>query len=107
MSCPAFTGVYSGGTEPPDGWKHVYFCVPLCNPVDLCVARGLRLMYAYISLNLYQQKQISWFVEPPYSELLQELSGGIRGSPPERVVYTRNLLRVYIAVVPVLLEKLN
>ena len=59
-------------------------------------------MYAYISLNLYQQKQISWFVEPPYSELLQKLSGGIRGSPPERVVYTRNLLRVYIAVVPVL-----
>ena len=59
----------------------MYFCVPLCNPVDLCVARGLRLMYAYISLNLYQQKQISWFVEPPYSELLQKLSGGIRGSP--------------------------
>ena len=78
----------------------MYFCVPLCNPVDLCVAGGLRLMYAYISLR-------SWFVEPPYSELSQKLSGGIRGYPPERVVYTRNLLRVYIAVVPVILEKLN
>ncbi len=36
-----------------------------------------------------------------------ETERGYQGLPPERVVYTRNLLRVYIAVVPVLLEKLN
>lgn len=31
-----------------------------------------------------------------------ETERGYQGLPPERVVYTRNLLRVYIAVVPVL-----
>ena len=30
-----------------------------------------------------------------------ETERGYQGLPPERVVYTRNLLRVYIAVVPV------
>ena len=51
MSWPGVHWCLWRGTEPPDGWKHVYFCVPLCNPVDLCVASQLRLMYAYTSLN--------------------------------------------------------
>ena len=54
-------------------------------------------MYAYISLNLYQQKQISWFAEPPYSELLQELSGGIRGSPLS-ASFIHGIYYVYISL---------